>query len=604
MSIARTGICSLAATAVALLLCGTAAAQDAPRYIVKFVNDAPGRAALAAAGGRVVLELGPQGAAAAHLPPQALEALQRNPHIEYVEADVLRMPFAQSVPYGIPMVQADQLSDALAGNRKVCIIDSGYSLQHEDLAPNSSSVTGTNVAGTGNWFEDSCGHGSHVAGTMAAYNNGTGVIGVAPNGKLKMHIIKVFDGASCGWAYSSSLVAAANLCQSAGANVISMSLGGGSSSRTEKNAFAGYESAGILSIAAAGNGGTSSGTADAMSYPASYPSVVSVAALDSNKVHATFSQENSAVELAAPGVGVVSTVPFGGTHQLTVNGNTLAGFATEGAAATTISGVNGTVVNGGICDSVGAWSGMIVLCQRGTVSFAVKVANVQSGGGAAAVIYNNAPGDLSATLGTATSTIAAITLSDTLGATAVANVGASGNVVNFVAFPASGYEAYNGTSMATPHVAAVAAVVWSSNPAWTNAQVRQALQASAEDLGASGRDISYGYGLIRGKAARDYALATFGGPPTPDTTPPVISNVTATAITSGKPGRFIVSWQTTEASTTVVALTPGGTTSNATLVTSHSVTISGTKGQAYSYTVSSTDAAGNTSTSTVRTFQN
>lgn len=603
MSVARTAVRSIAATVVALSLVGVAAAED-PRYIVKFANDAPGRAALSAAGGRIVLELGPQGAAAAHLPARALEALKNNPHIEYIEEDVLRVPFAQIVPYGIPMVQADQLSDAQAGNRKVCIIDSGYSLQHEDLAPNSSVVTGTNVTGTGNWFEDSCGHGSHVAGTIAAYNNGTGVIGVAPNGKLKLHIVKVFDGASCGWTYSSSLVAAANICQSAGANVISMSLGGTASSRTEKNAFASYESAGILSVAAAGNDGTSSGTVDALSYPASYPSVVSVAAVDANKVHATFSQENSSVALSAPGVGVISTVPFGGTHQLTLGGNTLAGFGVEGAAATTISGINGTVADGGICDSVGAWGGKVVLCQRGTVSFAIKVANVQSGGGAATVIYNNVAGDLSATLGTSASTIPAISLSDTQGATALFGVGTSGNVVNFVAFPASGYEAYNGTSMATPHVAAVAAVVWSSNPTWTNAQVRQALQVTAEDLGAPGRDISYGYGLIRGAAARDYALSAFGGPPTPDTTPPVINNITAKAITGGKPGRFTISWQTNEASTTVVTLTPGGTTSNATLVTSHSVTIGGTKGQLYSYTVSSTDAAGNTSTSAVQTFQN
>ena len=113
MSVVRIAVRSLAAAFVALSLSGVAAADD-PRYIVKFANEAPGRAALAAAGGRIVLELGPQGAAAAHLPPQALEALKRNPHIEYVEEDVIRVPFAQTVPYGIPMVQADQLSDALA----------------------------------------------------------------------------------------------------------------------------------------------------------------------------------------------------------------------------------------------------------------------------------------------------------------------------------------------------------------------------------------------------------------------------------------------------------------------------------------------------------
>mgnify|MGYP001091549797 CR=1 FL=1 len=61
----------------------------------------------------------------------------------------------------------------------------------------------------------------------------------------------------------------------------------------------------------------------------------------------------------------------------------------------------------------------------------------------------------------------------------------------------SGYEAWDGTSMAAPHVSGVAALVWSANPAWTNVQIREALIATARDLGDPGRDIHYGYGLVQ-----------------------------------------------------------------------------------------------------------
>jgi subtilisin family serine protease len=131
-------------------------------------------------------------------------------------------------------VQADQLSDTAAANRKVCIIDSGVDRDHEDLSGNN--VTGEYDAGTGWWYTDENHHGTHVAGTIAAINNsGTGVVGVNPNKQLKLHIVKVFGAA--GWAYSSTLASAANKCGAAGANVISMSLGGGAKSITEQRAF-------------------------------------------------------------------------------------------------------------------------------------------------------------------------------------------------------------------------------------------------------------------------------------------------------------------------------------------------------------------------------
>ncbi|HVE87272.1 MAG TPA: S8 family serine peptidase, partial [Myxococcales bacterium] len=69
---------------------------------------------------------------------------------------------------------------------------------------------------------------------------------------------------------------------------------------------------------------------------------------------------------------------------------------------------------------------------------------------------------------------------------------------------ASGYEAWDGTSMATPHVSGVAALIWSAYPTKTATQVRAALQNTARDLGAAGRDNAYGYGLVQAKAALDY----------------------------------------------------------------------------------------------------
>lgn len=499
---------ALACTAACLALPAAWAAEPATtRVIVAFKPGAAAhaRAAVAQARGQVKLEIGGANAFAVEVPAQALNGLARNPNVEYVEPDELRYPLAtstpstgtpyalgQRVPYGIAMVQADQLPDATAGSRKLCIIDSGYDGVHEDL-PHGTQVTGEYDSGTGWWYTDENSHGTHVAGTIAAFNSaGTGVVGVNPNGQLKLHIVKVF-GAD-GWAYSSTLAAAANKCKAAGAHVISMSLGGSRSVKTEQRVFDTLYAQGVLSVAAAGNAGTT-----ARSYPASYASVVSVAAVDENKAWASFSQYNSLVEIAAPGVAVLSTVPMGSGVQssLAVGATSYAAGDLEGSPKASGSGA---LFNFGLGSSTDAGAaGKVCLVQRGSVDFAVKVANCQASGGVGAVIYNNVAGAFGGTLGTTVVGIPAVTASDTDGAALLGRLGQTATV----AVAASHYALFDGTSMATPHVSAVAALVWSRHLGCTAAQLRASLTKSAQDLGPVGRDTKFGFGLVQAKAADD-----------------------------------------------------------------------------------------------------
>jgi len=510
--------------AALFLFAGLALAQPGPdpdRYIVQFAersNSDAARQAIARAGGQVLLELERVNAAAARIPARALKGLRNNPNIKLIEQDAPRFPMAQATPYGISMVQADQLSEGVnPADIKVCIIDSGLDGPHEDLQ--SSNRDGTNVSGSGNWNEDSCGHGSHVAGTIMAQNNSLGVVGVTPN--VALHIIKVFDGEGCGWAYASSLVDAAYECGNAGADIINMSLGCSDSGRggpwscasaTEDAAFQDLnDNFGILSIAAAGNDGSTNN-----SYPASYASVVSVAAVDSAGAVASFSQQNSAVELAAPGVAVRSTVPTGTGKEesLSVAGVGYEAIAMAGSPNITASG---TLVDCGLGTATcsGA-SGAVCLIQRGDISFAEKVQACEAGGGVAAVIYNNEPGLFSGTVEGAGTGIPSVSISGADGTALAAGSSAT------VAVGPGNYAYFDGTSMATPHVAGVAALVWSQDTSWTNAQVRDALQKSALDLGAAGRDNAYGYGLVQAKAAVDYLGGGGdggGGDPEPNSPP-------------------------------------------------------------------------------------
>jgi subtilisin family serine protease len=486
--------------------------QGSVRVIVGFRPgaSAAARSAIAAAQGRVAVDLGEVDGLGVELPAAAIAALQRNPNIEFVENDPPRYAFGmaspmalpgtpQTAPYGIGMVQADQLPDTAAANRRLCIIDSGVDAGHEDLTGNV--LDGENLTASGQWYTDENSHGTHVAGTVAAIDNAVGVVGVLPHAQINVYIAKVFDASGSA---ASTVIARAMLdCAAAGANVVSMSLGGSAASQIESRVTERLAANNVLVIAAAGNDGTT-----AVSYPAGFPDVVSVAAVDSTKTKASFSQSNDDVELAAPGVDVLSTVPIGSqiAATLAVGRKSYDAEPMEGSPLTSASG---RLADFGLGDTpaLGSMRGKVCLIQRGTISFADKVLNCQKSGGVGAIIYNNADGNVNGTLGTTVTSIPSVGTLQSTGQALQKRVGQMTTVSLFTTNDA--YASYSGTSMATPHVSAVAALVWSYYPQCTAAQIRDTLGKSAEDLGDPGRDASYGFGLVQARAAFD-RVAAFG----------------------------------------------------------------------------------------------
>jgi serine protease len=276
------------------------------------------------AGAKPMKSIDKKGMVAAKMSKSVLNRLRNDPNVADISVDHRRKIMAESTPYGIPMVQGNLLSQNDQSARRVCVIDTGFNLGHPDLGDQNNGVTGNaNNSQVGNWFNDGNGHGTHVAGTIAALSNNEGVVGVYPG--VDLHIVKIFND-SGQWTFSSDIIDGIQQCKDAGANVVNMSLGGGGSSTAERNAMQGFVDDGIMLVAAAGNSGNSS-----LSYPASYDAVISVAAVDSNENRASYSQYNSQVEIAGPGSAVRSTWPVN-TYN-TISGTSMATPHVAGVAA-------------------------------------------------------------------------------------------------------------------------------------------------------------------------------------------------------------------------------------------------------------------------------
>jgi subtilisin family serine protease len=257
-------------------------------------------------------------AIAAVIPEAAIEGLQRNPNVIAIEAVGKVKAVEDSYPWGISHIGSHIVHSNLLNKGygvRVAIIDSGIDYDHPDLASNYAG--GYDFAYDDIDPYDGHSHGTHVAGIVAADDNGSGIIGVAPD--VELFALKVLDDSGSGWDYD--VVAALDwiseynrMNSSAPIRITNNSYAGSDlNNTTVQAAFDNLASAGVLHIAAAGNSGTWFGRGDNVGYPARFASVVAVAATDSSDRRAYFSSTGPAVELSAPGVNIESTVPGGGT---------------------------------------------------------------------------------------------------------------------------------------------------------------------------------------------------------------------------------------------------------------------------------------------------
>jgi serine protease len=286
------------------------------RVMVQYTND-QGKDEIIARSARLYHDFHKRNVIAVEIDEHDLQELRNSPNIRSIEEDRIyeaqgfheqtlteeehnHRRLQQTTPYGISMVQADQLS--VGRNRvKVCIADTGVARKHPDLqrrfsrgANRNSSINGAQLY----WRIDARGHGTHVTGTINAANNGFGVRGI---GAIPVYMTRALD--DNGQARESDVYGAVEQCLYSGAKVISMSLGGGGMSQTFKDLLTSlYDDHGFLLVAASGNNGQ-----NAVSWPAAHPRVVAVGAVQEDRSIWPNSNYGSQVELAAPGRMILST---------------------------------------------------------------------------------------------------------------------------------------------------------------------------------------------------------------------------------------------------------------------------------------------------------
>ena len=315
--------------AMVLALSATAAYAAPPPEVEKVtvligLANEKGKAAVTAAGGQIEREFEFINAVQVRLPKVAVERMAQAQGIRYVEPDFEAKAYAQTVPWGIGHVKAPQVHSAgyQGSGIKVAVIDTGIRTNHEDL----TVYGGYDTTGTGS-YNDNNGHGTHVAGTIAALNNSVGVLGAAPAARL--YAVKVLDASGSG-SYS-NIISGIQWAINNGMNVINMSLGGSSGSTALQDACNAAYNAGILVVAAAGNEGTSSGSTECISYPARYSSVMAVGSITSSNVRSSFSSTGSTLEIMAPGSNIYSTT-YNGSYG-TMSGTSMACPHVVGVAA-------------------------------------------------------------------------------------------------------------------------------------------------------------------------------------------------------------------------------------------------------------------------------
>ncbi|MCH8977947.1 MAG: S8 family serine peptidase [Armatimonadetes bacterium] len=318
---------------------GTSMAQGAPERVAVIISFAhqPGQAEAAMVrgiGGTIKYRYHLVPAIAATVPSSAIDGLLRSAKVIAVEPDGFFHAIDAELDntWGVKRIGSGIVHGL--GNRgfgvNVAILDSGIDYTHPDLDGNYAG--GYDFANNDSDPKDDNGHGTHVAGTVAAEDNDFGVVGVAPEANL--YAVKVL-GSSGGGSYS-DVIAGLQWCVDNGMHVTNNSYGSsGDPGTAVKAAFDNSFAAGIIHIAAAGNSGNRKGKGDKVGYPARYDSVIAVAATTSSDSRASYSSTGPDVEIAAPGSSINSTKLGGG--YVVFSGTSMASPHVAGVAALVIA---------------------------------------------------------------------------------------------------------------------------------------------------------------------------------------------------------------------------------------------------------------------------
>ncbi|UPW00777.1 S8 family serine peptidase [Halorussus gelatinilyticus] len=274
-----------------------------------------------------------------HAKQNFIEAITKKDGIKYAEKNATHQAFATpndprfSDQYAPQQVESPAAWDEVSGygdsGVTIAVVDTGAQYDHPDLEENYKSDPGKDFVD-----DDSDPrppspsdekHGTHVSGCAAGVvNDSTGVAGQGNSSLINGRALGPNGGST------SDIADAIRWATDQGADIINMSLGGGGYSQTMKNAVQYAVNNGALPICAAGNDGSSS-----VSYPAGYSECMAISAVDSNEQLASFSQYGSKVDLCAPGVDVLSTVPTDSYAKF--SGTSMATPVTSGVAGLTLA---------------------------------------------------------------------------------------------------------------------------------------------------------------------------------------------------------------------------------------------------------------------------
>ncbi len=248
---------------------------------------------------------------------------------------------ANEIPWGVKLSGAPELwmEKCVKGNGIIiAIFDTGCQTDHPDLK--ERIIGGRNFTSDynndPNNFSDNNFHGTHIAGTVAATLNGTGVVGMAPEAKLL--IMKVLNQSGTG-KYSDLIDAINYTINWRGPNnekvrIITMSLGGTTYDPDLHNTIKRAVKNNILVVCSAGNEGDGNLETDEILYPASLKEVIQVGAIDEKKQITNFSNSNKELDIYAPGVNILSTIP--NNQYASLSGTSMAAPHVAGAAAVLI----------------------------------------------------------------------------------------------------------------------------------------------------------------------------------------------------------------------------------------------------------------------------